>query len=347
MITNQKTFFNLDKSGGCYILAEAGLNHNGSLEIAKKLIDIAYISGVDAVKFQKRTVEKLAIGSVLNAVDGRFPEFGTTYREIREHLEFDFDQYKELKEYSEQKELDFIVTAFDTEAVDFLEDLGVEGYKLASHSLTNIDLLKYIAKTGKPTILSTGMANMSEIGTAVNIYQQSKTPLMLLHCVSAYPTPFDECNLSVMNLLKESFNLPVGYSGHELGFLPTTTAVAMGAVAVERHYTIDKNLPGFDHKISLEPDELINMVRDIRNIEKIRGSGIKEVSETEWITRDKYHVSMVSINAIPTGTVLEKTMVTYRNPGTGIPAKEAEKIIGKKAKYDIQADVILKIDMFE
>ena len=272
MITNQKTFFNLDKSGGCYILAEACLNHNGSLEIAKKLIDIAYISGVDAVKFQKRTVEKLAIGSVLNAVDGRFPEFGTTYREIREHLEFDFDQYKELKEYSEQKELDFIVTAFDTEAVDFLEDLGVEGYKLASHSLTNIDLLKYIAKTGKPTILSTGMANMSEIGTAVNIYQQSKTPLMLLHCVSAYPvTQLSSLNLTTIRALQERYQCPVGYSDHTIGVDAARFAVAAGAVVIEKHFTLSRALDGPDHALSSEPDELKELVKQCNVIKTMLG----------------------------------------------------------------------------
>ena len=335
------------EEGYCYVIAEAGLNHNGSIKTAKALIDVAKLAGADAVKFQKRTVSKLAIKTTLDAVDNRFPEFGKTYREIREHLEFDLEQYRELKKYTESKGLDFIVTAFDTDAVDFLEKLGVEAYKLASHSATNLELLKYLAKTGKPVILSTGMAELSEIETAVKIFRNEDTPLMLLHCVSAYPTPLEECNLAMINVLKKHFDLPVGYSGHELGYLPTIVAVSMGAVVIERHYTLDKSMTGFDHKMSLEQDELIAMIESIRNIEKIQGTGEKLVSETEWITRRKYHVSMVSIKEIPEGTVLNEQMITYRNPGTGIPAKEASNVFGKKSVHDIPADELLSLGMFE
>ncbi len=331
----------------CYVIAEAGLNHNGSLEIAKKLIDVAVIAGVDAVKFQKRTVEKLAIKSTLDAKDDRFPEFGKTYREIREHLEFTLDQYCELKLYAESKGLDFMVTAFDTDAVDFLEELGISRYKLASHSLTNFDLLNYLARLRKPTVLSTGMAELEEIDRAVEIFKRHSAPLSLMHCVSAYPTPLAECNLAMMDVLKERYGLAVGYSGHELGYLPTVIAVAMGAQLVERHYTLDKMMTGFDHKMSLAPDELIAMVRDIRNVPRIQGAGQKEISDTEWITRRKYHVSMASAAAIPAGTALIEAMVTWRNPGTGIPTKMAHTVLGKRAKQDIPADELLSIDMFE
>ena len=331
----------------CYVIAEAGLNHNGSVEIAKKLIDVAAIAGADAVKFQKRTVDKLAIQSVLDAPDDRFPEFGGTYREIREHLEFTLDQYRELKSYAESKGLDFIVTAFDVEAVDFLEKLGIGIYKLASHSLTNHELLDYLARLRKTTVLSTGMAELEEIDRAVDLFRRHDAPLALLHCVSAYPTPLAECNLSMIDILKERYRLPVGYSGHELGYLPTVVAVAMGAQMVERHFTLDKTMVGFDHKMSLEPDELIAMVRDIRNVPKIRGTGEKQVSETEWITRRKYHVSMASAVAIPAGATLTEAMVSYRNPGTGIPSKQAHTVLGKRAVRDIPADVLLAADMFE
>jgi sialic acid synthase SpsE len=331
----------------CYVIAEAGLNHNGSVENAKRLIDLAFEAGSDAVKFQKRTVSKLAVKKTLDAPDDRFPEFGKTYREIREHLEFNMAEYKEIKRYSEDKGLDFLCTAFDPEAADFLEELGVEVYKLASHSATNIELLEYLASTGKQSIMSTGMAELREVETAVKIFEKYKTPLLLLHCVSAYPTPLDECNLNMINVLKESFDLPVGYSGHELGYLPTLAAVAMGAVAIERHYTLDNNMIGFDHKMSLNPQDFIAMVKDIRNIEKIKGTGEKSISETEWITRNKYHVSMASLQEILRGTELTVDMVTYRNPGTGIPAKDAYKIIGKKALQDIPADELLSLEMFK
>lgn len=331
----------------CYIIAEAGLNHNGSVEVARKLIDVAYIAGVDAVKFQKRTVDKLAIKAVLDAKDERFPEFGGTYREIREHLEFDAGEYADLKHYAESKGLDFVVTAFDTDAVDFLESLGVTHFKLASHSLTNVGLLEYLAGKGKPTILSTGMADLDEIDSAVDIFRRHDAPLALMHCVSAYPTPLHECNLAMVDVLKSRYGLRTGYSGHEIGYLPTLLAAARGAQLVERHFTLSKSMIGFDHKISLEPDELIAMVRDIRAIDAVVGSGQKTVSETEWITRRKYHVSMASACEIPAGTILTNDMVTYRNPGTGIPCKMAHTVIGKRAARTIPADELLNVEMFE
>ena len=334
-------------TNNCYVVAEAGLNHNGSVEIAKALIDVAVIAGADAVKFQKRTVDTLAVKEALDAEDNRFPEFGNTYREIREHHEFNIDQYRELKSYAEGKSIDFFVTAFDPDAVDFLEELGVETYKLASHSATNLQLLNYLATVRKPTILSTGMVDLDELDRAVEIFRKNDAPLILLHCVSSYPTPLNECNLSMMDVLRKRYNLPVGYSGHELGYLPSVAAVAMGAQVIERHYTLDKSMTGFDHKMSLEPDELISMVRDIRNLSGIKGAGLKEVSETEWITRNKYHVSMASACEIKHGAQLTESMVSYRNPGTGIPAKLAGTILGKIAVRDISADVLLTSDMFE
>jgi sialic acid synthase SpsE len=334
-------------NGGCYVIAEAGLNHNGSVAIAKKLIDVAVIAGANAVKFQKRTVDKLAIQSVLDAVDTRFTEFGSTYREIREHLEFDYAEYGEIKKYAEDRGIDFIATAFDEEAVDFLESLGLAKYKLASHSLTNIGLLNYLAKIKKPTIMSTGMSSIDEIDTAVGIFQSHGSQLSLMHCVSAYPTPFSDCNLMMMDTLKDRYHLPTGYSGHEIGYVPTIAAVARGAQLVERHFTLDKNMVGFDHKISLEPDELIAMIRDIRSIGKMIGDGKKEVSEDEWITRKKYHVSMVSSANIPPGTVLSEKHIVYRNPGTGISYKDSHLLLGKKAKKEITKDQLLTFEMFE
>lgn len=331
----------------CYVIAEAGLNHNGSLDIARKLIDVAAVAGADAVKFQKRTVEKLAVGAVLDAPDDRFPEFGTTYREIRDHLEFGFEEYRELKKYAEAKGLDFMVTAFDNDAVDFVLSLGVEHFKLASHSLTNLELLDYLAQKKMHTILSTGMADLDEVDRAVGIFHKYDATLELMHCVSAYPTPLSGCNLAMLDVLKTRYNLPIGYSGHEMGYLPSVLAVAMGAQMIERHFTLDKTMVGFDHKMSLEPDELIAMVRDIRNVPKIIGTGEKLVSETEWITRRKYHVSATSAANIAKGAELVEVMVTYRNPGTGIPAKLVHELIGKRAVFDIPVDTLLSADMFE
>jgi sialic acid synthase SpsE len=208
-------------------------------------------------------------------------------------------------------------------------------------------LLKYLARKKKQTVLSTGMADLDEIDRAVEIFKSQEAPLALMHCVSAYPTPLAECNLAMMDVLRERYGLQVGYSGHELGYLPSLVAVARGAQLIERHYTLDKTMVGFDHKMSLEPDELIAMIRDIRAIRVIVGNGEKRVSDTEWVTRRKYHVSMASIGVIPVGTRLTEDMVTYRNPGTGIPYKDASKVLGKRAKVDIAKDVLLDIGMFE
>jgi len=343
----ENQFVSKVNSTECYVIAEAGLNHNGSIKIAKKLIDLAAEAGVNAVKFQKRSVDSLAVKDTLDAEDNRFPEFGKTYREIREFLEFDNDEYKELKIYSESHGLDFLCTAFDIDAVDFLENLDVRAYKLASHSLTNVPLLEYLSKIGKPTFLSTGMAHLDEIETAVQIFKNNKCTLFLLHCVSSYPTPLNECNLNAINTLRSKFDLKVGYSGHEIGYLPTISAVAMGASIVERHFTLDKGMVGFDHSLSLAPDELISMVEDIRNVALIKGDGNKEVSDVEMVTRNKYHVSMASSQTISSGETLTKEMVTYRNPGTGIAHKNANKILGKKAVKDIPVDVLLELEMFE
>lgn len=335
-----------DTRDDCYVIAEAGLNHNGCLNLAKKMIDVASEAGADAVKFQKRTVSKLAAKSTLDATDDRFPEFGKTYKEIREHLEFNFDEYASLKEYSENAGLDFIVTAFDIDAVDFLDSLGVKTLKLASHSLTNYDLLSYISESKRNVILSTGMANLDELDMAVEIFKKSPCDLTLLHCVSAYPTPLEQSNLAMIDTLKKRYDCRIGYSGHELGYLPTVVAVCMGAKVVERHYTLDKGMVGFDHKISLEPNELSKMIAEIRMVALIKGNGRKAVSEVEQITRDKYHVSMVAACRLSAGECLTKNHITYKNPGTGIPRKDEEKYMGRKLIVDVDENELLSKEMF-
>ena len=331
----------------CYVIAEAGLNHNGSIEIAKKLIDLAHIAGSNAVKFQKRTVQKLAVKETLNAKDSRFPEFGNTYKEVREHLEFTFEQYQELKEYTDNKNMDFIVTGFDIEAIDFLIKLKVKSIKLASHSLTNTELLEYVSSKKIPVILSTGMADFEEIDKAVEIFKSKNSPLSLLHCVSSYPTPTKDCNLSMIQVLKERYGLQTGYSGHELGYLPSLIAVSNGAEIIERHYTLDNDMIGFDHKMSLSPKQFIEMVKFIRDIDDVMGNGKKTILEAEWITRNKYHVSMVSKKTIKNGEILTKDLVEYKNPGTGIPYKDSYKIYGKTAVKDIPKDTLLSYKMFK
>ena len=331
----------------CYIIAEAGLNHNGSLDLAMKLIDIASQSEVDAVKFQKRTISELAIEKELNKKDERFPSFGNTYGEIRTFLEFNLEEYISLKKYSEELGLDFIVTPFDIKAVDFLEKINLQIYKLASHSITNLDLLHKVASLNKTTILSTGMSEIEDIDKAVEIFKNYKNEkLSLLHCISAYPTPLHECNLSMINFYKKRYKIKIGYSGHEIGYLPSLTAASLGADIIERHHTIDKKMEGFDHKLSLEPNELKEMTLSIRSINKILGHPDKSISETEMITKKKYNVSMVSNQFIKKGEIINKSQISYKNPGTGILPKFENDILGKETNVDIEKDTLIKYEMF-
>ena len=325
----------------CYVIAEAGLNHNGSMELARQLVDVAAEAGADCVKFQKRNVATLAVAPVLDAEDDRFPSLGATYREIRERLEFDLDQYRELKGLVEARGMDFLCTAFDVESVDFLERLGIGAYKMASHSNTNLHLLRYVAALGKPVFLSTGACTAEELDDAVGVFSDEGGELTLLHCVSSYPTPVEQVNLAMIDWYAERYGVPVGYSGHEIGYLPTLSAVARGAVAVERHFTVDNTLPGFDHKMSLMPEEIRAMVEAIRSIEASIGTVETGVSEFEQVTRGKYKVSMVSAGPIPKGAVLTEEMITYKNPGTGIYPRDAGLVLGKRASVDIPADTLI------
>lgn len=331
----------------CFVVAEAGLNHNGDLEIAKRLIAVAASAGADAVKFQKRTVARLAIESVLDAPDDRFPAFGKTYREIREHLEFGRDAYVELIHHCKSHGILFLCTAFDTDASAFLDELGVQAFKLASHSLTNLPLIEDIARRGKPVILSTGMCTFDEIDDAVGVLRGHGAPFALMHCVSSYPQKPEESNLRLIGRLAERYRVPVGYSGHELGFLPTLAGVALGASLVERHITLDRSLVGFDHKLSLEPAELAELVRAIRVVEQSLGSGEKAVSDTELVTRRKYHVSVVSAVDIPPGAVVTPDFLTLKNPGTGLPARRLGELLGRRARTFIPADTLVDAEMFE
>lgn len=328
-----------------FIIGEIGLNHNGDIEIAKKLIAVAKEAGCTAVKFQKRDVANLATKNVLDAKDERFPSFGSTYREIRNHIELNRNQFTELMAYAKSLDIPFFCTPFDITSVEFLESLGMEAYKIASHSVSNVPFLEYVAGLGKPTAMSTGMASLEEIDQAVNIFLSRKTPLALLHCVSAYPTPPEACNLSLINFYEERYQIPVGYSGHEIGWIPTLAAIVKGACMIERHITLDIKMVGFDHKLSLPPDHLKQMIQDIRLVEKTIGTGKKQISETEWITRKKYHVSWVSKIDIPAGKIITEDMLTLKNPGTGIPAYQKHLIVGKKTKTTIPYDTLLDLNM--
>jgi N-acetylneuraminate synthase len=257
-----------------YVIGEIGLNHNGDVEIAKKLIDVASIAGAQAVKFQKRT-PAISTPEHMKQVPRETPWGTMTYLEYRYRVEFEKDQYAEIGAYADSKGLDWFASPWDEPAVDFLEDMGVVAHKVASASVTDIGLLQKLRDTGKPIILSTGMSTLEQIDRAVEVLGTDK--LVILHATSTYPLPPEEANLLMIPTLKERYGVPVGYSGHEPGLQISLAAVAMGAVAVERHITLDRAMWGSDHSASLEPHGLMSLVRDIRIINTAMGDGVKRV----------------------------------------------------------------------
>jgi N-acetylneuraminate synthase len=257
-----------------YVIGEIGLNHNGDVEIAKRLIDVAAVAGVQAVKFQKRTPE-ISTPEHMKQVPRETPWGTMTYLEYRYRVEFDRDQYAEIGAYADSRGLDWYASPWDEPAVDFLEDLDVVAHKVASASVTDLGLLRKLRDTGKPIILSTGMSTIEQIDRAVEVL--GTDDLVMLHATSTYPLPAEEANLLMIPTLRERYGVPIGYSGHEPGLQISLAAVAMGAVAVERHITLDRAMWGSDHAASLEPHGLMSLVRDIRIIGTARGDGVKRV----------------------------------------------------------------------
>ncbi len=266
-----------------FIIAEIGINHNGSLVTAKKLINIAHLFGCDAVKFQKRTVDKVYTKEEL--MMPRQSVFGNTNGDLKYGLEFGYSEYKEIDRYCKELGILWFASAWDVDSVDFLEKFDVCAHKIPSACITDIELLNHIKKTNKPVFVSTGMSTMDEIENALSILGTDNT--VLLHCTSTYPTQNNEINLKVIPLLKEKFDCPIGYSGHEKGIVPSTIAVVMGACTVERHVTLDRTMWGSDQAASLEPEGLRKMVRDIRNVKDFLGDGIKKVYESELPIKKK------------------------------------------------------------
>jgi N-acetylneuraminate synthase len=257
-----------------YVIGEIGLNHNGDVEIAKKLIDVAAEAGAQAVKFQKRTPD-IATPEHMKSVPRETPWGTMTYLEYRYRVEFEKDEYSEIAKYSASKGLDWFASPWDEPSVDFLEEMNVPTHKVASASVTDLGMLRKLKETGKPIILSTGMSTIEQIDTAVEILGTDK--LVILHATSTYPLPAEEANLRTIQTLKDRYGVPVGYSGHEPGLQISVAAVALGAVALERHITLDRAMWGSDHSASLEPRGLETLIRDVRIIEKALGDGVKRV----------------------------------------------------------------------
>jgi len=262
-----------------FIIGEIGINHNGDLKIAKQLIDMAKECGCDAVKFQKRTVDIVYKKELLDSP--RESPWGTTQREQKEGLEFSKEEYDDIDRYCKEKEIHWFASAWDIDSQIFLRQYGGKYNKVASAMLTHIPLLKAIAEEGKHTFISTGMSNYNQIDRALSIFREKGCPFTLLHCVSTYPCPDEDCNVGLIPALKDKYQCPIGYSGHEVGVLPSVVAVAMGAEVVERHITLDRAMYGSDQSASLEKRGLELMVRDCRAVNSVLGSGNKLISEKE------------------------------------------------------------------
>ena len=325
-----------------FIIAEAGVNHNGSLKFAKKMIDAAKESGADAIKFQTYKTEELVIENAPMAVYQKRTAFGKSQFQMLKQLELSEADFRELFNYCKKKKIIFLSTPFDLQSADFLFKLGVLAFKISSGDLTNIPLLNHIAKYGKPMIISTGMSTLAEVRDAVRaVNSTGNKKLILLHCTSNYPTMFEDVNSKAIVTLRKVFNVPVGYSDHTEGIEVCMSAVTMGACIIEKHVTLNKNLLGPDHKASLDLEELKKMVQCIRNIEKARGSGVKEPRKSEIEIKKIVRKSITARTYIPKGVKITFDMLTIKRPGTGIRPKYLLEIVGKKAKTNINNDSIL------
>lgn len=328
-----------------FIIAEAGVNHNGDIKLAKKLIDTAKIAGVDAVKFQTFKAESL-VSKVAQKADyqNQTTRANESQLEMVKKLELSFGDFRELKKYCDQKELLFLSTPFDFESINFLESLEMPIYKVPSGEITNLPYLMKIASTGKPVIMSTGMSDLDEVGLALEVLRDNGAgTITLLHCNTQYPTPFEDANIKAMLTLKEHFGVEVGYSDHTLGIEAPIAAIALGATVIEKHFTLDKNLDGPDHKASLDPQELKAMVTSIRNIEVALGDGIKRPSVSEKTNKEVARKSIIARRNIVKGEIFTQDNLTVKRPGNGISPMKWFEVLGMSAKRDFCEDELIDL----
>ena len=329
----------------CFIIAEAGVNHNGDLGLAKRLIDAAAQAGADAVKFQTFEAEQLVTADAPQA-DYQARNSGRTESQLEmlRRLELPMQTFAELKRHCDALGIRFMSTAFDERSAEHLRNLGMDLFKIPSGELTNLPLLRHIAGFGLPMIVSTGMGNLEEVNTAVAaIRQMTQASICVLHCVSDYPTAPKDANLRAMHLLAQSTGLAVGFSDHTLGIEAAVVAVAAGARVIEKHITLDRNLPGPDHRASLEPCELQEMVLAIRRAEVLLGRQVKEPTARELQVAQIVRRSVVAACDIPAGTQITEGLLTLRRPGTGMPPADMHLLIGMTARRDLAAYHLLSM----
>jgi sialic acid synthase SpsE len=321
-----------------YVIAEIGVNHNGSVDVAKKLIEKASNAKVDAVKFQTFKASKLLSRKGIDKAPYQTRDESQDQFEMLQRLELNFEEFYTLKSYAEDHGLDFISTPYDNDSVVLLEKLNVEIYKIASADIVNRILIQRILETKKPIILATGMATLDEIKRTIDFIkaQNSKLDIYLLHCTTAYPTDYSEVNMNFIRTLKSTFKIPVGYSDHTIGNEISLMAVSMGACIIEKHFTLDHNMSGPDHFASVEPDELKTLVKSIRNIEKAFGPEEKAITKTEEINKTHMRRSIHLNENLEKGKKLEFNHLSFTRPYDGIEIWEYEKILGKTLKVNKQ-----------
>jgi len=333
--------------GHVMIIAEAGVNHNGSLETARRLIDAACNAGADFVKFQTFKAEKLVSKNARKAAyqQQNMPDGESTQFDMLRKLELSDDDYFKLRDYANSRSIKFFSTAFDEDGLDFLDALGIIIFKIPSGEITNLPYLKKIASKKKPTILSTGMATLGEIESALNVLLTNglqRDQITVLHCNTEYPTPFSDVNLKAMNTIGQAFNVKVGYSDHTTGIEVPIAAVALGATCIEKHFTLSRDMEGPDHKASLEPEELKAMVTAIRNIESaIGGSGLKEQSPSEIKNKEVARKSIHLKNDLAKGHILREADLIMKRPGNGISPMNISLVVGRKVSQDLPSDTML------
>ncbi len=327
-----------------FIIAEAGVNHNGCFDLACKLVDAAKEAGVDCVKFQTFKSKNLVSRHAQKAEYQKETTGEGSQADMLKKLELSYDDFLNLKKYCDKVGICFLSTPFDLDSIDFLNSIEMPFWKIPSGEVTNYPYLVALAKTGKPVVMSTGMCDMKEIEEAIIVLRENGAKdIKLLHCNTEYPTPFEDVNLRAMKTMKEAFDLEVGYSDHTLGIEVPIAAVAMGATVIEKHFTLDSNMEGPDHKASLEPDELKAMVDSIRHIEKALGIDNKEPSKSEKKNRTVARKSIVAKTEIKQGEILTEDNVTVKRPGTGISPMRWRDIIGTKAVRDFKEDELIEL----
>ena len=328
-----------------FIIAEAGVNHNGSIDLAKKLIEIAADSGADAVKFQTFKAENLVSKNAQKAdYQKQTTDVSESQFDMIKKLELDGEKHRELIAYCQEKDIMFLSSPFDHESIDLLSNLGLQIFKIPSGEITNLPYLRHIGSLGKRVILSTGMSNLGEVGDALDVLINSgtsKNNITVLHANTMYPTPMEDVNLNAMLTIQKELGIAVGYSDHTLGIEVDIAAVAMGASCIEKHFTLDKTMDGPDHKASLEPKELKEMVVAIRNIEKALGSFKKKPSPSETVNIEIARKSIVANQSIKKGEKLSSKNITTKRPGTGTNPMKWDEILHKVAAKDYQMDDLI------